>query len=244
MQLAEAVTNLHPQPSEQEVAEPVADEVTDDTVVQVAQELSRIRNASAMQLALDIGELLFEKIFGADVDRMRANGRKDVSFTKLAACRLHPFSAMRLWRAVGVYELVRRMPGLRTAKNLSVSHLYVVLGLPHQTQEWLLRAANEESWSVQHLDATAAKHRPSESKRRSRSPTPPILRSLRKVDRLSSKLEIPVDDVGQPVILNGDQLRSAIESLERIRAWCNEVSQLLEQQPAEEPAVSTPPNAE
>ena len=84
-----------------------------------------------MNLTLDIGALVVDKIFLGNMERVHSRGRKDASFRKLAAFPCLPFSVMRIWRAVGVYELVSRMPGVAKNTNLSVSHLYAVLGLPH-----------------------------------------------------------------------------------------------------------------
>lgn len=205
----------------------VPEDPWDRTIDRVAEELGQLRNASAMKLALDVGELVVTRIFQGDLERVRSQGRKDNSFRRLAAHPKLPFSPMRLWRAVGVYELVSRMPGLPNTKNLTVSHMYAVLGLPHETQEWLLRAANEHGWSVVDLDHKASKHRPTRARCKAQ-PLPPVLQSLREIERLTSRLEIHEELTTDCDVLDLDAVQRAQKSIERIRGWCDELGQFLE----------------
>jgi hypothetical protein len=202
------------------------DEPADEVIAEVAEQLARLRNDSAMNLALDVGRLVVTRLFRGDLERVRTRGRKDHSFRKLASHPRLPFSPMRLWRAVGVYELVTRMPGLPKASNLSVSHLYVVLGLPHETQEWLLRAANEHAWSVVLLGQKANKHRSRRTSPQARAEAP-VLRSLRELERLAGRLDINVED-DEP--LDPEQVVRARQFIDRIRAWCDELGHVLERQ--------------
>jgi hypothetical protein len=206
---------------------PAPQDPWEQTIAQVAEELGQLRNASAMKLTLEVGALVVKRIFQGDLERVRSQGRKDNSFRRLAAHPKLPFSPMRLWRAVGVYELVSRMPGLPNTKNLTVSHLYTVLGLPHETQEWLLRAANEHGWSVVELDHKANNHR---SKRAKRNPQPllPVLQSLREIERFTSRLELNAELRAEDDTLDQEQVRRVQESIDRIRAWCDELGHLLE----------------
>lgn len=201
----------------------------DQTIDRVAEELGQLKNASAMKLALDVGELVVTRIFQGDLERVRSQGRKDHSFRRLAAHPKLPFSPMRLWRAVGVYELVSRMPGLPNTKNLTVSHMYAVLGLPHETQEWLLRAANEHAWSVVELEHKANKHRSKRAKPNAQA-LPPVLQSLREIERLTARFEIRAELTTDDGALDPDALQRAKESIHRIRGWCDDLGQLLESQ--------------
>lgn len=204
---------------------PTPEDPWEQTIAQVAEELGQLRNASAMKLTLEVGELVVTRIFQGDLERVRCQGRKDNSFRRLAAHPKLPFSPMRLWRAVGVYELVSRMPGLPNTKNLTVSHLYAVLGLPQETQEWLLRAANEHEWAVVELERKANKHR---SKRAKRGAQPVLLQSLRELERFTSRLDLSAKLNSEDDTLDMDQVQRVQESIERIRAWCDELRGLLE----------------
>jgi hypothetical protein len=205
-------------------------EPADEVIAEVAEQLAQLRNASAMNLALDVGHVVVTRLFRGDLERVRTRGRKDNSFRKLASHPRLPFSPMRLWRAVGAYELVSRMPGLPKAPNLSVSHLYVVLGLPHETQEWLLRAANEHAWSVALLEQKANKHRNRRTSPQGRAEAP-VLRSLRELERLAGRLDISVED-DEP--LDPEQVVRAKQFIDRIRAWCDELGHVLERQVSSE----------
>lgn len=200
---------------------------SDQTIAEVAERLNELRHSSAMNLTLDIGAVVVDRIFMGSLERVHARGRKDASFRKLAAYPNLPFSPMRLWRAVGVYELVSRMPGVAKNTNLSVSHLYAVLGLPHQTQEWLLRATVEQKWTVATLDHKARKHRSAGGGGARRSAPPPFLTSLKRVERLTERIESAVLGGDDEDELDPEQLRRARESVGRIRAWCEDLEKAL-----------------
>lgn len=194
---------------------------SETTIAEVAEALHQIRHTSTMKLTLDIGSLVVNRIFDGDLERVRSHGRKDTSFRRLAAYPNLPFSAMRIWRAVGVFDLVSRMPGVANHPHLSVSHLYTVLGLPHQTQEWLLRATVEQRWAVTTLDQKARKHRAATS-RGPRTARPVILTSLQRVERITEGLSNAAGNE-----LDGEQLRSAMESLRKIRCLIEELTKAL-----------------
>ena len=200
---------------------------SDDVIVDVAATLAEVHSTSSMRLALEIGEIVVRRIFDGDLQRVRAHGPKDVSFRKLAACPRLTMSAMRIWRAVGVFELVSRMPGLKDAKNLSVSHLYAVLGLPNETQEWLLRAAADGRWRVEELEAQATKHRPSESRRRPRMAQPELIVSLRRIERITCRFEFGAKRGLAEAGFDEEQVRHVRECVEKIRAWCDSVGEML-----------------
>ena len=200
---------------------------SDEVIVGVAATLAEVHNTSSMRLALEIGEIVVRRIFDGDLERVRAHGPKDISFRKLAACPKLTMSAMRIWRAVGVFELVSRMPGLKDAKNLSVSHLYAVLGLPHETQEWLLRAAADGRWRVEELEAQATKHRPPESRRRPRMTQPELIMSLRRIERITSRFEFGPKQGLAEGGFSEEQVRHVRECVEKIRAWCDSVGETL-----------------
>jgi CheY-like chemotaxis protein len=99
---------------------------------------------------LGVGKIVIDTFYGGDLALLRVRGRKDVSLRKLAH---HPDLCMRpdeLYRIVACYELINRL-GLEGLRHLSTSHLQSCLPLSSQIQEHLLRTAERERWSVQHL---------------------------------------------------------------------------------------------
>jgi hypothetical protein len=61
-------------------------------------------------------------------------------------------SAAGLYRAVGIYELDREF-AVSSRKQLSVSHLRLVLGLPPGDQRDLLTRAETGGWTTENMDA-------------------------------------------------------------------------------------------
>lgn len=119
----------------------------DEVIDGVVSTLATLVRGAGIEMALKIGEIVVEGIYGGDLDALRKRGPKDTSLRRLAAHPRLPFAPATLWRSVAVYELVRRMPGLAKTKHLGVAHLRAALGLPQNVQERLLKAAETERWT-------------------------------------------------------------------------------------------------
>jgi hypothetical protein len=152
--------------------------VVPDTVIEaVVQTLRTMQEGATLQFALAVGQLVTERFFEGDIQKLRSHGPKDVSLRRLAEHPDLPFSASTLTRAVGVYELVDRLGGVDAIKRLSYSHLRVVLGIPEKQQQRLLEKAANDSWPVVRLETEAQKHR-REGRGGGRPPVPTFIKAL------------------------------------------------------------------
>ena len=142
----------------------------DEVVEEVVSALKRISRDASLQVALDVGHLVVERLFAGDVERMRSRASKSVALRKLAAHPELPFSSTTLWRSIRIYELVKRMPGLVRHRHIGVAHLRSVLSLPPPAQELVLRDAVRFGWTVSQTQAAAAERRASGAGAERRTP--------------------------------------------------------------------------
>jgi hypothetical protein len=173
-------------------------EIEDEVIDEVVASLNEMQVQSTLDLSLRTGRLIMERFYRGDPTRWRHHGAKEVSFRKLAdRCQQDlRVSASYLYRAVALYELVERL-GFEWEARLSTTHLRAVLGLPGAKQAALLDAAQQGAWSTARLEEEAARVRATFERRSGRPPTPPLLRSLRKLAATWCKLEkaAELDDV-------------------------------------------------
>jgi hypothetical protein len=174
---------------------------------------------------LEVGEIVFRRIFHGDERLLRARGKKNSSFRKLAA---HPelgMSPSSLWRAVAIYELSRRFPELCQYMHTGVGHISVVLGLPEADQYSLLRATESQRWTRRRLQKEAAQLR---CLRREGSSMP----RARFLDRLAG-LELLTHDTCRDDVtaLQREELQEALNSLSRVRQRLAEFEGKLQLQP-------------
>ena len=134
---------------------PQPDAVTTDADV-VAQALENVSTLHSLQAALEVGQIVFQRVFKSDERLLRARGKKNSSFRKLAAHPRLGMSPSSLWRAVAIFELSRRFPELTQYAHTGVGHISVVLGLPEAEQYRLLRTTESERWTRRRLQKEAA----------------------------------------------------------------------------------------
>jgi hypothetical protein len=130
---------------------PVTALVSSPDVDDVVWELRQLHCASGLKLAVSVGRLVLDRIYGGDVARWRSRGRKDSSFRTLASHPELPFSASTLSRSVGIYLMAGRRPDLLALPNLGPSHVRELLGLRSDLQDHFLDQVAEQGWSVQRL---------------------------------------------------------------------------------------------
>lgn len=117
--------------------------VVDETI----DALCELRREHAIAYSIDVGRVIVERMYGGDLDRLRA--RRDKSSLSLRALAGHPrmpLSATALHHAVGVYMLVARVPGLLDTE-LTLTHMRAVLSLSEEAQDQLLSRAVAEGWT-------------------------------------------------------------------------------------------------
>lgn len=194
------------------VTELVPAEVPESVIESVVHALRAMQDAATLQFALAVGQLVTERFFDGDVQKLRSHGPKDVSLRRLAEHPDLPFSASTLTRAVGVYELVDRLGGIEAVKRLSYSHLRVVLGIPEKQQVRLLEKAAEQTWPVAQLEVEAQKHR-RESRGGGRPPVPTFIKALQAWRRVAA--DDGAFDVDAAVVekLKPDEVAAAREAV-------------------------------
>lgn len=189
-------------------------------IERAATRIASVRRRHSIATAREVGAIVVEEIYGGDLKALRSRGAKDESLRTLAAHPRLDVSAATLWRAVGVFLLCGRMPGLREPKHLALGHLYAVLGLGEERQERLLRAAEIEHWSRERLEASAGALRA--GRRKAANPRRDLQRCATRLRRLAA-LPVPrVDGASDDDALN--QLERALTEVER---WTSEIRREL-----------------
>jgi hypothetical protein len=193
----------------------------DEVIDRIVAELSHFSRAASLAMTLHVGELVFFKVFGGDIGRVRSRGRKDSSFARLARHPKLPFSGTTLWRSVAIYELTLRLPSLAKSKHLGVAHLRAVLDLPGELQEKLLRTAEKEKWPRELVERRARALRVVKAVKSGRPPTPPAIRCVRLFDKLVQTGAL----IGTEAIETMDALEAARakEIVSEVRKWCDAV---------------------
>lgn len=189
----------------------------------VARVVESAGGLHSLQWALEVGEMVFQRVFNGDERLLRARGKKNSSFRRLAADPELGMSPSSLWRAVAIYELSRRFPELTQYVHTGVGHISVVLGLPEPDQYSLLRAAESQRWTRRRLQREAAQLR---LQRRQGGPVP----RSRFLDRLAG-LELLACDTFRDEVsrMRNDELEEAMGALSRVRQRLAEVEGRLRQ---------------
>lgn len=198
--------------------------LTSDPVEQALAQIRHIARVSSLQLALDIGEVVFETVFEGDVAALRSRGPKHASFRRLALHPELPMSASNLWRAVAIYELSRRLPDLRRTTHLGVCHVRAVLGLPPREQKQLLARAESERWEVSQLEARAA------TRRRGRGGRPRKLEVLKALDKLRGVAALPLSTFSDRKAvrrMSSEDVDVALETLNELNERFDALRQIL-----------------
>jgi len=168
-------------------------------------QLCVLTREATLDFTLSVGKVVVDTLYAGDLSAWRSRARKDHALRVLAASPDLPFSASALFRALGIYELSQRHA--RPWQHLGVSHLRTVVGLPIETQNQLLSAAEHERWTVVKLEREVIRVRTSRRTNGGRKPLPQYVKTIRRIFELTL-----------PEALNGleslDELdASAIEEL-------------------------------
>lgn len=162
---------------------------------ELAREIAALGAGTTQAHIVRLGEIVHR---GLQRSRGGLGEGSQASLRRLAAHPLVPFKVTSLWRAVSVYEMSLRLPHLVDHRNLNISHLRAVLGLPTQVQEELLRGAIEGRWTKRVLEQRAAIHRRAEAPR-GRRPNSKWMVIAREVERLVERArELTKDDFQGP----------------------------------------------
>jgi hypothetical protein len=156
-------------------------EAEDSSLVEaVVLQLNTPCKNATFDFAMAVGKLIVDTIYSGDLDSWRDRGHKCASFRKLARHPDLPMSPSALYRSVAIYELTRRL-GAAPWKNISTSHLRLVLPLPRDRQLELIQHAEANRWSVQRLREeifTHALHSTNAKARGGRKAQSPLRRTI------------------------------------------------------------------
>jgi hypothetical protein len=192
-----------------------APSVADEVVDEVVRELNDLHRGAALETALRMGRLIVTRFYAGDLTAWRRHTTKEASFRKLASransdLRISPTA---LYRCVALYELVERL-ALDTLRNLGVTHLRLVLGLPEDQQRRLLAAAEDEGWPSDRLEGEAARVRGKMPRKAGRTAMPPLIRITRTIGQLSRRargMGSEKEDLGR---FTREDLRAVHQALE------------------------------
>lgn len=197
--------------------------ISDTIVEEAVQRIIQVHRGATLQLALDVGAIVVEKLYGGDLSQLRTRGRKDHSLRKLASHPRLPFSAATLWRCVGVYGVVRRFPQAVRLEHLSLGHFRAVLGLPEARQRELLVQAAEEKRTVAWLMRKATLDRRLVTSRSGKSGN--VVDSVRRVEESVRACAIPGQSA--PGALGAEERAAILEHVKAVREWCEVVEGML-----------------
>jgi CheY-like chemotaxis protein len=149
-------------------------------------EVEKNRQQSLRRLS-EVGREIVDQLFGGDLERWRARPSGTIPLLSTDKRRRFPGGRSAVYRAVRVYDLCKRYPELLVSSTITASHVAVVLRLAPSLQIELLRQADRESWTVQHLKAAAEGH--ASQAPTGRPQTPRVLRTLRTLSRVRGAFE-------------------------------------------------------
>jgi hypothetical protein len=188
---------LHPQDKERRMADTLSSQLaTRPSVALLDALVADLRSLYAkqgLQLAVDMGRLIIDRLYDGAADKCRSHGRKDASFRALEQHPGLPFRASTLCRAVAIYRMSLRRPALLESRNVTQSHVQELLRLPPPEQDELLEKAERGEWTVKRIRAEVAERVESPPTAVSSSRTPRIASLLKYVssEKLRHALSTP-----------------------------------------------------
>lgn len=200
---------------------------TEEALSEVVTEINGILRDGAVQTMILVGRHVVRDCFDGDMAAWNKHGPKAASYRQLAE---HPdlkISATGLHRAVGLYELDSRL-GVSERKQLTVTHLRAVLGLPEEVQRKLIEKAEEEGWSSTQMDDAAKVARRKTGNKRGRPPDPRVVKTLRRLVKATEGDDAFAD------MADLKNRAAVLSDIETLRARLDELQARLEAVPAEE----------
>jgi hypothetical protein len=164
----------------------IVDPFHGSSIDELVGELRVLCSKTGIQLAVEVGRLVLDRLYGGDQKLWHARGTKDVSLRKLQEHPLLPFRASTIAKSVAIFELYKRRNDLLQMRHLGPSHLHEVLGLRLENQDRLIEAAESGEWSVVRLRSEVQMVQNGRATSAGRRRLPRFVRSLR---RLAGDLE-------------------------------------------------------
>jgi hypothetical protein len=182
----------------------------------IVRELRALYCVTGLKLALTIGKVVLDRIYGGDVDLWHSRGRKDQSFRKLAKHPALPFGPSTLSRAVGIYEISLRRHDLLELPNLTSSHVRELLKLPSEQQDQLIDRTCRDEWSVERLRREIERLRGAEPKALGRRQAPRFATFLRTLAR-EIRQSVLLQEVDRIAGLANDETEELLRTARALR---------------------------
>jgi hypothetical protein len=194
----------------------------------VVEELRRLCHTTGLRLAIRVGRLVVERLYGGDAGLWRARGPKDVSLRKLQTHPRLPFHASTLSKSVSIYVLSNRRADLVEARHLCPSHLHEVLALPRDLQDQLIDDAERERWSVARLRSEVRLVR-AHSSARGRPGRPRLPSFVKSVHRLREDVNrrALLSDSDALTALGMDETRGLLDTTRRLCQQAEALTRML-----------------
>lgn len=201
----------------------IADAVIESTV----REVNELARHAGLELALQLGKLIVDRFYGADLTAWRTRGTSDASLRKLAAHPELQVSASGLSRAIGVYDLCTRLEGVSGLKHLAVGHYRAVLGLKDKPAQRLLTSASEKEWTVEKLETEARKWRKGDGASRGRKPDPHFVKGIRRLGKVVEEGDSWFDDLDRVDELDAEEAEALWKTVTGVKLRCEELQARL-----------------
>lgn len=192
-----------------------ADPHTSEEIEIVVAQIRRLIRTASLEFALRVGAVIIHHFYDGDTDAWRSRGPKTASFRRLAQHPALPLSAGSLYRCVAIFEMCERLKAASRWEHLGASHLRLVLGLPHQTQERILSMANSNRWTVKVLQQEVLKQRSSRVTLGGRRAEPVLMKSLRRVQRSLDEYSSLIHQTNHVSTLDVERYEAVIENVRR-----------------------------
>jgi hypothetical protein len=193
--------------------------IGDAELSQLVGELNQLGDLNELQRKLRIGQLVFERVYGGELDALERRGQNHSSFRRLARRADLAVSVATVFRATKLYIVAQHMDVDRV-QRLRVGHFYAVSGLPLPEQVALLDEAEQRGTEVAELRRLVAKRRIQDREPRpGRNPLQPAIFRLRHLGR---SVRACVSELGEHPsfsTLDPDERREAERILLEASAW-------------------------
>jgi hypothetical protein len=211
-------------PAPMSVARPAELAVVDqDRLDKLARRINALYREATLDVTYSIGRLVISELYDGSVALWGEQGTRRLSYRKLASRGDLLLSPSALCRSVAIYALCERMGDRNGWRHLTASHLQEVLVLDATHQERLLRAADEENWSVSRLRAEVTKQRPGSARSRRTG----VVQAARLLRTFVAKHQAAFEDAEAIRRIDHDLAQELASLVENLKASLGAVEQAL-----------------
>jgi hypothetical protein len=199
----------------------------------LAAEMRSLTRDASVDLAIRLGRLVIDRLYGGDLSTWRSRGAKAHSLRALARRPDLPISTSALYRSIALFELASRLGGVASWSELGVSHLRLVLGLPSDEQRRLLDQACACNWTVAELERetsaarSAALDQGRGRRRGGRPRLPRFVKSLHRLRKCTESSDELFGDLEAVATMAPDELAELRATLELVRTRFEQLERAL-----------------